>query len=294
MKPAARREVVRYATEIHDLSQRRACGLIGMGRSSYVYQPRRPRDETLRVRLGELAAARPRYGYRRLHLLLRREGNVVNHKRIYRLYREDGLTVRRRRRKRIAASARRPLPVPTRVNERWSIDFMADTLADGRSFRTFNVVDDLSRECPAIEVDTSIPGARVVRVLDGIAAERGYPETIVLDNGPELAGKVLDAWAYRHDVQLHFIRPGKPNENAYVESFNGKFRDECLNEHWFTGLSDARFTIETWRRDYNQVRPHSSLGGRTPEEFARQAAGLRSATPPSGPQPRSSTMARLS
>jgi putative transposase len=219
---------------------------------------------------------------------------MANHKRIYRLYREEGLTVRRRRRKRVAASARCPLPVPTKVNERWSIDFMADTLADGRSFRTFNVVDDLSRECPAIEVDTSIPGARVVRVLDGIAAERGYPEAIVLDNGPELAGKALDAWAYRHGVQLHFIRPGKPNENAYIEGFNGKFRDECLNEHWFTGLSDARFTIETWRRDYNQVRPHSSLDGRTPEEFARQAAGLRSATPPSGPQPTSSSMVRLS
>ena len=214
MKPAARREVVRYATEAHDLSQRRACGLIGIGRSSYAYRPQRPRDETLRARLGELAAERPRYGYRRLHLLLRREGNAVNHKRTYRIYREDGLAVRRRRRKRIAASARRPLPVPTRVNERWSIDFMADTLADGRSFRTFNVVDDLSRECPAIEVDTSIPGARVVRVLDRIAATRGYPEVIVLDNGPELAGKALETWAYRHAVRLQFIRPGQPNTTA--------------------------------------------------------------------------------
>lgn len=294
MKPAARREVVRYATETHDLSQRRACGLIGMGRSSYAYRPRRSRDERLRARLRELAAARPRYGYRRLHLLLRREGRVANHKRVYRLYIEDGLAVRRRRRKRVAGSARRPLAVPTRVNQRWSIDFMADTLADGRSFRTFNVVDDLSRECPTIEVDTSIPGARVVRVLDRIAAERGYPEAIVMDNGPELVGKALDAWAYRHGVQLHFIRPGKPNENAYIESFNGKFRDECLNEHWFTGISDARFTIEAWRRDYNQVRPHSSLGGLTPAEFAQQVAALRSATPSSGSQPTSGSMDRLS
>ena len=277
MKPAARREVVRHVMATYAFSQRRACGLIRLNRSSFAYTSRkRPDDQTL-DRLRELAGQRPRYGYRRLHILIIREGHVLNHKRLYRLYREDGLAVRRRRRKRIAASARQPMAVPTGVNERWSMDFMADALADGRSFRTFNVVDDFSRECLAIEVDTSLPGLRIVRVLERIVQERrALPSVIVIDNGPEFTGKVLDAWAYRRGVQLSFIRPGKPVENAFIESFNGRFRDECLNEHWFTGLNDARFTIEAWRRDYNHIRPHSSLGGLTPVEFARQAAGLRS------------------
>lgn len=284
VKPAARREVVRYAIDTYDFSQRRACGLIGMNRGSFAYRSHTVPDDGLRRRLVELAGQRSRYGYRRLHVLLRREGQAVNHKRLYRIYREESLAVRRRRRKRIAAGARRPLVVPSRINERWSMDFVADTLADGRGFRTLNIVDDFSRECPVIEVDTSLPGLRVVRVLERVAGERGLPDSIVIDNGPEFAGKILDAWAYRRGVQLHFIRPGKPIENAFIESFNGKFRDECLNEHWFTGLQDARFTIECWRQDYNQVRPHSSLGDLTPEGFARQAAGLRSATPPSDPQ----------
>ena len=176
------------------------------------------------------------------------------------------------------------MTTPSRVNERWSMDFTSDTLADGRPFRTFNVVDDFSRECLALEVDTSLPGLRVVRVLERLVAERSCPKAIVIDNGPEFTGKALDAWAYRRGVQLQFIRPGKPVENAFIESFNGKFRDECLNEHWFTGINDARFTIETWRRDYNLVRPHSSLGGLTPADFALRSGGLRSATPPSDPQ----------
>lgn len=284
MKPAARREVVRYAIETHDLSQRRACGLINLSPSTFWYQKHGRSDDELRRRLVGLAGQRPRYGYRRLHVLVCREGMVVNHKRLYRIYREEGRTVRRRRRKRIAAGARRPLMMPNQVNERWSMDFTADTLADGRGFRTLNIVDDFSRECLAIEVDTSLPGLRVARVLDRLAEERGLPRAIVLDNGPELTGKALDAWAYRRGVDLRFIRPGKPIENAFIESFNGKFRDECLNEHWFTGLNDARFTIECWRQDYNHVRPHSSLGGFTPAAFARRSAGLRSATPPSDPQ----------
>ena len=267
------------------MSRRRACGLIGMCRSSFEYRSRRGDDSSLRKRLLELAAARPRHGYRLLHWRLRREGFEVNHKRVYRLYRLEGLAVRRRRRKRIAASARRPLPVAGRMNQRWSMDFMSDTLADARTFRTFNVVDDFSRECLAIEVDTSLPGARVVRVLDRVAAERGYPESIVMDNGPEFTGRALDTWASQHGVELHFIRPGKPMENAYVESFNGKFRDECLNENWFLGLADARLGIAAWRREYNDDRPHSSLGDMTPAEFARMAGGLRSATPPFAPQP---------
>jgi putative transposase len=284
VKPAGRREIVQYVMGTYDLSQRRACGLIRMSRSSFEYRSCRPADGEFRDKLRDLAGKRPRYGYRRLHELMRRDGVEVNHKRLYRIYREEQLAVRRRRRKRIAASARPQMPVPSRVNERWSMDFMADTLATGRSFRTLNIVDDFSRECLVIEVDTSLPGLRVARVLDRIAARRGLPQGIVVDNGPEFCSRALDAWAYQRGVKLHFIRPGKPVENAFIESFNGKFRDECLNEHWFTGLMDARFTIENWRRDYNQVRPHSSLGGKTPEEFARTAAGLRSATPPSDPQ----------
>jgi len=215
-----------------------------------------------------LAARRPRFGYRRLTILLRREGWVANHKRVYRVYRQEGLAVRRKRRKKLAAGARVVLPLPVRPNERWSMDFMGDTLASGRTFRTLNIVDDASRECLAIEVDTSLSGCRVTRVLDRIAATRPLPVMIVSDNGPEFTSKVLDAWAYARRVQLHFIRPGKPVENAFVESFNGKFRDECLNENWFLGLADAREKIETWRLDYNQVRPHSSLGDRTPTEYA--------------------------
>lgn len=284
VKPGARREAIRYAMDTHEFSQRRACGLIEMNRSSFMYRSHRAPDLTLREQLTKLAGERPRYGYRRLHVLMARKGHVLNHKRLYRLYREEGLAVRRRRRKRIAAAARRPMSVPTQPNERWSMDFTADTLADGRPFRTLNIVDDFSRECLALEVDTSLPGLRVVRVLDRIVAVRGCPGSIVIDNGPEFIGKALDTWAYRLGVHLQFIRPGKPVENAFIESSNGKFRDECLNEHWFTGLNDARFTIEGWRRDYNHVRPHSSLGDLTPVEFATRSAGLRSATPPSDPQ----------
>lgn len=284
MKPAARREIVRYATGEYELSQRRACGLIQIGRSSFSHERRARSDDALRSRLIGLAGQRPRYGYRRLHVLVRREGLTVNHKRLYRVYREEGLAVRRRRRKRIAATDRSPMALPNQVNERWFMDFTTDTLADGRSFRTLNIVDDYSRECLAIEVDTSLPGLRVTRVLDRLAVERGLPAAIVIDNGPEFVGKALDAWAYRLGVRLQFIRPGKPVENAFIESFNGKFRDECLNEHWFTGLNDARFTIEAWRLDYNHVRPHSSLGDMTPASYARRSAGLRSAPPPSDPQ----------
>jgi putative transposase len=217
------------------------------------------------------AAARPRFGYRRIHGLLRREGELVNHKRVYRLYRDLGLLVRRRRRKRVSALLRRPKPVPAAPNERWSMDFTADTLADSRAFRTLNLVDDFSRECVAIEVARSIPGERVTRVLDRLASERGLPRTIVVDKGPEFAGRALDQWAFERGVQLHFIEPGKPIQNCFVESFNGRFRDECLNLNWFTSLSDAIDKIEDWRVDYNRHRPHGSLEDLTPEEFAQRA-----------------------
>ena len=242
-----------------------------MNRSTFRYETRREDPAELRTRLRELAQARPRFGYRRLHVLLRREGKAVNHKRIYRLYRQEGLSVRRRKRKRVARGRGPILLPPTRTNQRWSMDFMGDTLATGRTFRLLNVVDDFSRECLVIDAATSIPGTRVVRVLDELTELRGLPETIVIDNGPEFTSRALDEWAYRRGVRLLFITPGRPIENAYVESFNGKFRDECLNEHWFLSIDEVRATIENWRIDYNQNRPHSSLHDLTPEEFAARS-----------------------
>lgn len=264
-----------------ELSERRACGLAGLGRSSHRYSRRESEESGLRERLKKLAAERRRYGYRRLTVLLQRAGEVVNHKRVYRLYREEGLSVRRRKRKRIGVVERQPLARPAHTNQRWSMDFVWDGLGDGRKFRSLNIVDDYSRECVAAEVDTSIPGGRVVRVLERLGERRGLPEVLVTDNGPEFAGQALDVWAYQRGVKLHFIDPGKPIQNAFIESFNGKMRDECLNEHWFRSLSEARQTIEAWRRDYNEVRPHSSLGNRTPQEFTARAATLRSPTAPS-------------
>ena len=219
-----------------------------------------------------------RYGYRRVYLRLRREGWQVNRKRVYRLYRDAGLAVRRRKRKRIGVFERKPLPKPTRANVSWSMDFVADGLIGGRRLRCLTIVDDCTRECLAIEVDTSITGLRVQAVLERLADTRGLPKSITVDNGPEFDGQVLDKWAYRRAVQLSFIRPGKPNENAYIESFNGKFRDECLNEHWFLSLAHARSVIEDWRIEYNTERPHSSLGNRTPAEFANGAGNSRRET----------------
>lgn len=246
----------------------RACGLVGISRSLYRYRGRRPDSAPLRVRIEEIAAAKRRYGYRRVYIRLRREGWEVNRKRVYRLYREAGLAVRRRKRKRIGVFERKPLPKPRAANVSWSMDFVADGLIGGRRLRCLTVVDDCTRECLAIEVDTSIPGARVQAVLERLGDTRGLPQSITVDNGPEFDGKVLDQWSYRSGVRLAFIRPGKPNENAYIESFNGRFRDECLNEHWFISLAHARRIIEAWRIEYNTERPHSSLGNRTPQEFA--------------------------
>jgi putative transposase len=259
---------------------RRACRVIGLSTATWRYQRRETAlNATVMARLEAHAAMRARFGYRRLHILLEREGLCVNHKRIHRLYRAAGLQVRRRRRKRLTRADRVPLPLPSQPSERWSMDFMVDTLADGRGFRTLNIVDDFTRQCLAIEVDRSLPGLRVARVLDRLAADVGLPQTIVVDNGPEFAGRTLDAWAYAHNVTLRFIRPGKPIENAYVESFNGKFRDECLNEHWFLNLPDAKATIELWRIDYNHVRPHSALNHATPAAFARDSMEARRLAP---------------
>lgn len=254
------------------LSERRACRLIGIHRSVARYRKTRKDEPGLRDRLCSLAAERRRSGYRRLWVLLRREGFRVNHKRVYRLYREEGLAVRRRRRRRMAAAARTGPVMPVGPNQRWSMDFVSDALGNGRRIRVLTVIDDFTRECLATEVDTSLPGLRVRRVLDRLSVERGLPGLIVVDNGPEFAGRVLDEWAYANGVRLHFIDPGKPVQNAYVESFNGRLRDECLNEHWFMNLAEARTIVETWRDDYNAVRPHSALGNQTPRAFAEQVA----------------------
>lgn len=220
----------------------RACGLVGISRSLYRYRGRRPDSAPLRARIEEIAAAKRRYGYRRVYIRLRREGWEVNRKRVYRLYREAGLAVRRRKRKRIGVFERKPLPKPRAANVSWSMDFVADGLIGGRRLRCLTVVDDYTRECLAIEVDPSIPSARVQAVLERLGDTRGLPQSITVDNGPEFDGKVLDQWSYRSGVQLAFIRPGKPNENAYIESFNGRFRDECLNQHWFIRV--ATYTSE--------------------------------------------------
>ena len=265
----------------YQLKTSRACGLLRIGRSSYYYQGKGLVDGPLREALRVKAAQRRRFGYRRLLVMLRREGWKDNHKRIYRLYCQEGLQVRRRKRKQAGKWRGERAAAPQKMNQRWSMDFVSDTLASGRRFRSFNLVDDFSRECLGIEVDTSLGGQRVVRVLERIAVGRGLPEVLVMDNGPEFTGKALDAWAYERGVKLQFIQPGKPVQNAYVESFNGKFRDECLNENWFINLTDARELIEAWRQDYNSNRPHSSLGNMTPEEYAVSVSGLREATPPS-------------
>lgn len=268
VKPAAKRCAVGYMTERFKVSVRRACRALGLSRSTCLYTARRVRPTKLVEKIRQLAAELPRYGYRRLHWRLGREGHQVNHKRVYRLYREEGLAVRKRKRKRFAAGQRVPIETPRSPNQTWSMDFVHDQLADGRRFRALAIVDNCTRESIAIEVDFSLPGFRVARVLERLAETRGLPKTIIVDNGPEFAAQELDRWVYRRGVRIHFIRPGKPIENAFAESFNGRLRDECLNQHWFTGIEDARTKIENWRNEYNTERPHSSLGNLTPKEFA--------------------------
>jgi putative transposase len=265
--PAQRRAAVTWLREHYAFSERRACRLAGIGRASARYRGTPATDEAaVRGRLRELAAERPRFGYRRLHALLRREGIAVNHKRVARLYGEEGLAVRRRPRKRLAREGRGVAPAPTRPDERWGLDFVSDSLGGGRRLRLLCVLDLFTREALAIEVALSLPGARVVAVLERLAVVRGAPAELVLDNGPELTGRALDAWAAARGVRLRFIAPGKPSQNGFVESFNGRFRDECLDRSWFTSLADARTTVDAWRVDYNGRRPHSALGYRTPDE----------------------------
>lgn len=277
-----KRDAVGFLQERHQVSERRACRVLCFHRSTVRYEKRAVDDATLRKRLRALARKNRRFGYRRLHVLLRREGHEVNHKRVHRLYREEGLVLRQRKRKRVAQARGEAMSAPTGVNQRWSMDFVSDALSNGRRFRALNIVDDYSREGLAIEVGTSLPGLRVVRVLERLAMERKLPEVLVSDNGPEFIGKELAKWAQDQGLKLHHIEPGKPTQNAYIESFNGRLRDEFLNENWFDSVSEAQAAADAWRKDYNNNRPHSALGYQTPAEFARCCcSGLRSPTAPS-------------
>jgi putative transposase len=256
-----------YIKTAYKTSMRRACDLVQANRSMVYYLSCKRDPAALRIRLKDLAAVRVRYGYRRLHVLLRREGWQVNHKLVYRLYREEGLEVRTKKRKKRISALRVVLPAATAPNERWSMDFVADALYDGRRFRALTLVDNFTRESPAIEVGSSITGKRVVAVLDRLALTHGLPKVITTDNGTEFTSRALDEWAHQNGVKLDFIRPGKPVENAYIESFNGRLRQECLDENRFASLEDAKIKIEAWQRDYNEQRPHSSLKDETPHRF---------------------------
>jgi len=265
---AQRRAVVTDAQARRALPRTRACRFLGVHRSLVRYRPRRVPPAGLPERLRELAVAKPRWGSPRLTWRLRRDGWSVNHKRIERLLRVEGLLVGQRPRRKRAAQARVPAPVPTRPDERWSMDFLRDTLADGRPYRIWTLVDDATREAPLVLVDRSLPATRVVEALDTLLLVRGRPEAIVCDNGPEFVSLALDQWASEHGIRLDFIRPGRPVENCFIESFNGKLRDEGLNQHHFLTLAEAQQRIETWRQEYHTERPHQSLGQRTPAEYA--------------------------
>ena len=279
--PAAKREAVAHLQTTLGMSERRACMVVGADRTSMRYRSCRDDDGDLRSRLCDLAQQRRRFGYRRLHILLRRDGIMINRKKTQRLYREEGLTVRRRKGRRRAVGARAPAPVLALPNQRWSLDFVHDQLATGRRFRVLNVVDDITRECLAAVVDTSISGRRVVRELDDLIARRGAPKMIVSDNGTELTSNAVLAWCGDVGIEWHYIAPGRPTQNGFVESFNGRMRDELLNETLFFTIGQARAILTRWVDDYNTERPHSSLGYATPAAFAaeleQQRAGL---TPP--------------
>jgi len=266
--PAARREAVAHLVEAYEVSERRACQAIAVDRTMVRYRSRRPDDVAIRARLRELAAERRRFGYRRLHVLLRREGMMMNHKKLRRLYREETLQVRRRIGRKRAARPRVPMALPQESNQRWSLDFVADTFIDSRRFRILAVVDDFSRECLALVADTSLSGLRLARELDSAIASRKRPAAIVSDNGPELTSLAILKWQQDNAVDWHYIDLGKPQQNAFVESFNGRLRDELLNETLFTSLAHARAVLAAWRDDYNTQRPHSGLGWLTPSEFA--------------------------
>jgi len=275
--PAAKREAVAHVRSAFELSERRACRMIGCVRMTVRYYSRRPPDTKLRERLKALAHERRRFGYRRLLVLLRWEGFIVNHKRLFRLYREERLMVRRRGGRKRALGTRAPMLAPQCPNDRWSVDFVADQFIDGRRLRIFVVVDDCTRECLALVADSSISGLRVARELNRLLADRGKPKMIVSDNGTELTSNAILQWADDHKVAWHYIAPGKPEQNAFAESFIGRLRDELLNETLFRSLAHTRAVLETWRADYNNNRPHSRLSWMSPATYAvdRWSAALR-------------------
>lgn len=282
MTAGERRRVVERVQAAVGVSERRAVRFTGFARSTIRYESVREPQEELRARIREIATERPRWGYRFIHNRLRREGVPVNRKRVQRLYREEGLAVRRRGKKRRSQA---PRPVRAALggpNQRWSMDFVSDTMSSGRTFRCLTIVDEFSRESLAIHPSHSIPAVRVIEVLEQLRVERGLPQVIVTDNGSEFTSRAFDAWAYARGIKIDFIQPGKPTQNCFIESFNGTFRDDCLNMHWFLSMDDARRTIEAWRRDYNDVRPHSSLGWLTPREYVekkQQSEHLLAITP---------------
>lgn len=268
-----KRQILTFVQDKFTLSERRACTILGFWRSTQRRKnPTREKDAVLIERLRFYASKRPRFGYRRLHVLLRREGWHDNHKRVYRLYRAEGLAVRQKTRRKLTVQQRFQKPEVSGPNQRWSMDFMSDQLASGQGFRLFNVVDDFTREAVVMHAGTSITGVEVVRLLQRAVEQRGRPDAILTDNGPEFTSKTVDQWVHEQGIVHLFIPPGKPVENAQIESFNGRVRDECLNLHWFTSLNQARLVIAVWQDDYNTVRPHSSLKGETPNEFARRFA----------------------
>jgi putative transposase len=267
----ARRELVRWMGT-RGLTERRSLAVAGMSASSLRYRPRPDRNVALRARIVALAQRYRRYGVGMIHLKLRQAGEGVNYKRVERLYRLEQLHIRRRRRKKIPVSERQPLIRPGAANEVWSMDFVFDRIGSGRTLKVLAIADDGTHEAVATVVEHTIGGDHLTRILDGICSQRGKPAIIRSDNGPEFTGRAMLTWAHRHGIALRLIEPGKPNQNAYIESFNGRFRDECLNEHWFTSLAHARAVIEAWRREYNEQRPKRSLGGLTPTQFAKQLA----------------------
>ena len=254
------------------LSERRSLAMASMSASSLRYEPRPDRNVALRARIVALAQRHRRYGVGMIHLKLRQSGDVVNYKRVERLYRLEKLHIRRRRRKKVPVAERQPLFRPVQANQVWSMDFVFDRIATGRTLKCLTIVDDATHEVVGVAVEHSIGGDHLTRILDGYCSLRGKPTVIRTDNGPEFTGKAMLTWAYRNGIELRLIEPGKPNQNAYIESFNGRLRDECLNEHWFTSLAHARTVIEEWQREYNQERPKRSLGGLTPAQYAKQLA----------------------
>lgn len=269
--PQAKRQMLAHVVAAHPLSKRRACRLLNLSRSSASYQAKASNDEPLRQQLKVLATQYPAYGYLMLHSLLKQQGLVVNKKRTYRLYCEEKLQMRTKQRKKLKRPFV-PLVVPTGINQRWSMDFVADQLSCGRRFRILNVIDDYSRECVGQLVANSITGQQVARYLAQLFEQRGKPQRIVCDNGTEFTSKAMFFFAKEHQFTLGFIQPGKPTQNAFVESFNGKFRQACLNQHWFRSLNEARHEIEAWRLHYNSVRPHSALNYLAPLQFLKQVA----------------------